>query len=52
MDGYDIVSASGAFYFFIPPMVTFVVLLIEIVREKEYRLRHGLAMMGMSYTSY
>ena len=47
MDGYDIVTTSGAFYFFIPPMVTFVVMLIEIVREKEYRLRHGLAMMGM-----
>jgi ABC-type multidrug transport system ATPase subunit len=52
MAGYDIVSQSGAFYFFIPPMVTFVVLLIEIVREKEYKLRHGLSMMGMSSGPY
>ena len=47
MDGYNVVTTSGAFYFFIPPMVTFVVILIEVVREKEHRLRHGLAMMGM-----
>lgn len=52
MQGYDIVTASGAFYFFIPPMVTFVVLLIEIVREKEYRLRFGLSMMGMTSGPY
>lgn len=51
-DGYDVVTTSGAFYFFIPPMVTFVVLLIEIVREKEYRLRQGLAVMGMSASAY
>lgn len=52
MSGYDIVSDTGAFYFFIPPMVTFVVLLIEIVREKEYRLRFGLLMMGMKHEAY
>lgn len=52
MSGYDIVSSTGAFYFFIPPMVTFVVLLIEIVREKEYRLRFGLLMMGMKHEAY
>lgn len=52
MSGYDIVTAAGAFYFFIPPMVTFVVLLIEIVREKEYKLRHGLSMMGMGHGPY
>jgi hypothetical protein len=51
-DGYNVVTTSGAFYFFIPPMVTFVVLLIEIVREKEYRLRQGLAVMGMSASAY
>lgn len=52
MSGYDIVSQTGSFYFFIPPMVTFVVLLIEIVREKEYRLRFGLLLMGLKHEAY
>ena len=52
LDGFDIVSKVGVFYFFIPPMVTFVVILIEIVREKEYKLRHGLCMMGMTSGPY
>ena len=52
LDGYDIVTKAGAFYFFIPPMVTFVIVLIEVVREKEYKLRHGLSMMGMNSASY
>jgi len=29
------VSATGGFYFFIPPMVPFVWILIEMLREKE-----------------
>jgi ABC-type multidrug transport system ATPase subunit len=52
LNGYDIVTDVGVFYFYIPPMVTFVVLLIEIVREKEYRMRHGLAVMGMTPGPY
>ena len=52
LQGYNVVTDSGAFYFFIPPMVIFVVMLIEVVREKEYRLRHGLCMMGMSHRAY
>jgi hypothetical protein len=50
--GYDVVGQTGAFYFFIPPMVTFVVLLIETTREKEYKLRLGLSVMGMNAKSY
>ena len=50
--GYDVVATSGAFYFFIPPMVTFVVLLIETTREKELKLRLGLSVMGMNARSY
>lgn len=50
--GYSVIKTSGAFYFFIPPVITFVVILIEIVREKELRLRNGLSMMGMSSTPY
>lgn len=52
LEGYDIVTSVGVFYFFIPPMVTFVVILIEVVREKEYKLRHGLAMIGMASGPY
>ena len=52
LKGYDIVTDVGVFYFYIPPMVTFVVMLIEIVREKEYRMRHGLAVMGMTPGPY
>lgn len=50
--GYDVVSVEGAFWYFIPPMVTFVVVLEELVREKEHRLRQGLMVMGMSSTPY
>lgn len=52
LSGYDVISTSGPFYLFIPPMVTFVIVLTEIVREKEYRLRHGLAVMGMTASAY
>lgn len=51
-DGYDVVVASGGFYFFIPPMVTFVVIMIELAREKEQNLRQGLNVMGMSSMAY
>ncbi len=39
MTGYDAVGIQGGFYFFLTPMVTFVLLLSEIVREKEKKLR-------------
>lgn len=52
MNGYDVVVAAGAFYFFIPPMVTFVVIMIELAREKEQSLRQGLNVMGMSSMAY
>ena len=52
IEGYNVVTSAGAFYFFIPPMVTFVVVLIEVVREKEYGLRNGLAVIGLSSTTY
>jgi hypothetical protein len=35
----DVVSSSGAFYFIFPPMICFVVILLEIVREKDMKLR-------------
>jgi len=35
----DVVASSGAFYFFFPPMISFVVVLLEIMREKDLKLR-------------
>lgn len=35
----DVVASSGAFYFFFPPMISFVVILLEIMREKDLKLR-------------
>ncbi len=32
--GYDVVAANGGVWFYIPPMVTFFILLTEIVLEK------------------
>lgn len=37
--GADIVAHSGAFYFYFPPMIVFIVILQEIIREKELKLR-------------
>jgi len=39
LEGADVVSAQGAFYFFFPPIITFVVILLEIMREKDLKLR-------------
>eukprot|EP00357_Protocruzia_adherens_P001361 CAMPEP_0115019368 /NCGR_PEP_ID=MMETSP0216-20121206/29400_1 /TAXON_ID=223996 /ORGANISM="Protocruzia adherens, Strain Boccale" /LENGTH=942 /DNA_ID=CAMNT_0002390821 /DNA_START=13 /DNA_END=2841 /DNA_ORIENTATION=- len=52
LQGYDVLSSSGAFYFFLPTMVLFVITLTEMVREKEMRLRQGLTVMGMTQTAY
>lgn len=50
--GHDVVSVSGPLYFFIPPMLIFGLVLSEIVKEKEYRLRHGLNIIGVSHFAY
>jgi len=35
----DVVTGHGAFYFFIPIMINFIVTINEILREKQKRLR-------------
>lgn len=45
--GYDVVASDGAVWFYLPPMITFFVLLNELVTEKEDRLRVGMQQMGM-----
>ena len=52
LEGYDVVAMTGGFYFYIPPMIVFVVLLTEIVREKEKFLRIGMSLIGMSNTAF
>ena len=52
IEGYDIVAIEGAFWYFIPQMVTFIMILTELVREKDLRLRTGLAVMGMRPRAY
>jgi hypothetical protein len=48
----DISSLVASFYIALGPIVTFVVLLTEVVREKELKLRQGLSVVGLSHGSY
>eukprot|EP01116_Phalansterium_solitarium_P019773 TRINITY_DN564_c0_g2_i1.p1 TRINITY_DN564_c0_g2~~TRINITY_DN564_c0_g2_i1.p1 ORF type:complete len:1819 (+),score=747.59 TRINITY_DN564_c0_g2_i1:87-5543(+) len=50
--GYDVVASDGGVWFYVPMMVTFFVLLTEIVMEKEMRLRLGMRMMGLRTSVY
>ena len=50
--GIDVVSINGPLYFFIPPMLIFGLLMSEIVREKEQKLRNGLSVIGVSATAF
>jgi hypothetical protein len=52
LEGFDVVGASGAFYFYMVPMVCFVLTMTEIVREKDHKLRQGLNVMGLKHSSY
>ena len=52
LKSYDVVSVMGHMYFFIPPMFIFGVLVAEIVKEKELKLRNGLSVIGVSSTAF
>lgn len=52
LKGYDAVSMTGPLYFFIPPMFVFGLLVSEIVKEKELKLRNGLSVIGVSATGF
>lgn len=45
--GATVVSTAGAFFFFCPPMLNLIVLMNQIVTEKELKLRLGMRMMGL-----
>ena len=48
----DIISSYGSFYFFFAGIVTFVLLLIELVKEKELKLRKSLIIIGLKVLPY
>lgn len=48
LKGYGDISQYGPLYFSIPPMISFGMLMAEVVKEKELKLRHGLLVMGIS----
>ncbi len=48
----NLISQVGAFYFCLTPLITFVILLTEVVKEKENRLRQGLSVVGLSHASF
>ena len=50
--GYDVSTGGGAFYFFIPIMIHFILTINEILREKEKKLRLGITVMGMTHSAY
>lgn len=47
----SVVSNGGAFWFYCPPMFTFMILVDQIVTEKEKRLRLGMRTMGLKVRS-
>ena len=52
MVNYDVTSVQGPLYFFIPPMILFGMIVSEIAREKEHKLRFGLIVTGVSHWEF
>jgi hypothetical protein len=50
--GIDVVNADGTLYFFIAPMVVFIILISELAQEKDKRLRQGLIVVGVGHLTY
>ena len=51
-DGADITSSQGVFYFFFVPITSFVLILLDIVKEKCLNLRKSLNIIGTKNISY
>lgn len=47
LSGFSIISLTGTLYFLFTPMVTFMIIIIEIAKEKELRLRHVIVLSIM-----
>ena len=50
--GFDASAVFGALYFFIPSLIVFSTISSLMMREKEYRLRLGLHVFGLSSASH
>lgn len=48
----NLVSEFGSYFFVLGPLLTFSILLSEIAREKELRLRQGLSVVGVSHSVF
>jgi hypothetical protein len=48
----DVMNIFGSYYFVLGPILTFMLLLQEVAKEKENRLRQGLNVVGVSHTVY
>jgi len=48
----DVVASSGAFYFFFPPVISFVMILLEIIKEKDSKLRKSLLIIGLNNSPF
>ena len=49
---FSLVRGFGCCYFAMGPIITLITLLQAIVREKEFRLRSGLNVVGVSHNVY
>ena len=48
----ELMGSFGAYYFTLGPLLTFMILLQEIAKEKELKLRQGLNVVGVSHVTY
>ena len=51
-EGFDASAVFGALYFFVPSLIVFSTISSLMLREKEYRLRLGLHVFGLSSASH
>jgi ABC-type multidrug transport system ATPase subunit len=52
LTGYDVVSQQGGIWFFLPGCIIFFSLFVELVTEKELKLKLGMTFVGMKQTAY
>lgn len=45
-------NIMGSYYFVLGPILTFMILIQELAKEKEQSLRQGLNVVGVSHTVY
>ena len=48
----NMISSFGSFYMYFPPMILFSIILLDIVKEKDNKLKNFVILNGMSLFSY